>query len=180
MLLSVVTALQALLNGVGQQLSHSTPSSWWPTSSASLTPGPSILVVVFESLSHVQPCHSMGCSTPDFPALYYLPEFAQTHVHWVSDAIQPSYPLSSLSPLALCLSQHQSFPVSQLFVLGSQSIGASASELPMNIHVCFPLELTNLISCCPRDSQESSPELQFQSIHSSVLSLLYCPTLTSI
>ena len=122
----------------------------------------------------------MDCSMSGLSVLHHLPKFARTQVYLVSDAIQPSYPLSSLSPLALCLSQHQSFPVSQLFVLGSQSIGASASELPMNIHVCFPLELTNLISCCPRDSQESSPELQFQSIHSSVLSLLYCPTLTSI
>ena len=47
------------------------------------------------------------CSTPGFPVLHYLPEFAQTHVHWVSDAIQPSHPLSSLSPLALNLSQPQ-------------------------------------------------------------------------
>ena len=45
--------------------------------------------------------------TPDFPVLHYLPEFAQTHVHWVSDAIQPSYPLSPPSPPALNLSQHQ-------------------------------------------------------------------------
>ena len=38
-------------------------------------------------------CNSMDCSTPDFPVLHYLPEFAQTHVHWVSDAIQPYHPL---------------------------------------------------------------------------------------
>ena len=48
----------------------------------------------------------MDCSTPGFPVLHYLPEFAQTHVHWVSDAIQPSHPLSSPSP-AFNLSQHQ-------------------------------------------------------------------------
>ena len=46
------------------------------------------------------------CSTPGFPALHYLPEFAQTHIHWV-DAIQPPHPLSPSSPLALKLSQHQ-------------------------------------------------------------------------
>ena len=46
-----------------------------------------------------------GCSMPGFP-VYLLPELAQTHVHWVSDAIQPSHPLSSPSP-ALNLSQHQ-------------------------------------------------------------------------
>ena len=52
-------------------------------------------------------CDPMDCSTPGFPVLHYLPEFAQTHVHGVSDAIQPSHPLSSPSPSALSLSQHQ-------------------------------------------------------------------------
>ena len=51
----------------------------------------------------------MECSTPGFPVLHHLPEFAQTHVHWVSDAIQPSHPLSSPSPPAFNLSQHQGF-----------------------------------------------------------------------
>ena len=49
----------------------------------------------------------MNCRTPGFPILHYLPEFAQTHVHWVSNAIQPSYPLSPSSPPALNLYQHQ-------------------------------------------------------------------------
>ena len=72
--------------------------------------------------------------------------------------------------------------MSQFFAPGSQSIGASASAsiLPMNIYVCSPLGQTALIFCSPRDSQESSPELQFESISSSVLSLLYGPTLTSV
>ena len=52
-------------------------------------------------------CNCIHCSTPGSPILYYLPEFAQTHVHWVSDAIQPSYPLSPPSPFALNLFQHQ-------------------------------------------------------------------------
>ena len=52
-------------------------------------------------------CSLMNCSTPGFPLLHYLPEFAQTHGHWVIDAIQPSHPLSSLSPPSLSLSQHQ-------------------------------------------------------------------------
>ena len=51
-------------------------------------------------------CDPMNCSTQAFPALYCLPGFAQTHVHWVSDAIQPSHPLSSPSPLTLNPSQH--------------------------------------------------------------------------
>ena len=62
-------------------------------------------------------CDPMNCSRPGFPAFHYLPVFVQTHVHWVSDAIQPSHPLYSPSPLALNLSQHQG-----LFSLGSQSI----------------------------------------------------------
>ena len=52
------------------------------------------------------PCDPMDCSTSGSPVLHYLPEFARIHVHWVSDAIQPSYPLSP-SSLAFNLSQHQ-------------------------------------------------------------------------
>ena len=52
-------------------------------------------------------CDPMNLSTPDFPVHHQLPEFTQTHVHWVSDAIQPSHPLSSPSPPALNFSQHQ-------------------------------------------------------------------------
>ena len=51
-------------------------------------------------------CDPMDCSTPGFPVLHYLLEFAQTRVHWVGDAIQPSHPLLSPSPLAFYLSQH--------------------------------------------------------------------------
>ena len=49
----------------------------------------------------------MDCSTPGFPVLHCLPESAQTHVHWVSDAIQPSHQVLPPSPRALTLSQHQ-------------------------------------------------------------------------
>ena len=52
-------------------------------------------------------CDPMDCRTPGFPVLSCVPEFAQTHVHWVSDAIQPSHPLSSPSLPAFNLSQHQ-------------------------------------------------------------------------
>ena len=51
-------------------------------------------------------CDPMGCSTPGFPVHHQLPEPTKTHVHWVSDAIQPSHPLSSSSP-TFNLSQHQ-------------------------------------------------------------------------
>ena len=52
-------------------------------------------------------CNPMNCSMPGFTVLHYLPELGQTHVHWVSDAIQPSHPLSPSSPPALNLCQHQ-------------------------------------------------------------------------
>ena len=74
------------------------------------------------------------------------PSLFITHVHWVSDAIQPSHPLSPTSP-ALNLSQHQGLPVSQLFESGGQSFraSASASVLPMNIQGWFPLGLTGCL-----------------------------------
>ena len=52
-------------------------------------------------------CDPMDCSTPAYPVHHQLPESTQTHVHWVGDDIQPSHPLSSPSPPALNLSQHQ-------------------------------------------------------------------------
>ena len=69
-----------------------------------------------QSLSHVQLLWPMDCGTPGFPVHHQLSELVKTHVHWVGDAIQPSHPLSSPSPAAFNLSQHQGlFPVSQLF-----------------------------------------------------------------
>ena len=65
--------------------------------------------VQFSSVAQLHPtlCDPMDCSTPDFPVHHQLQELAQIHVHWVGDAIQPSYPLSSPSPSAFNLSQHQ-------------------------------------------------------------------------
>ena len=65
--------------------------------------------VQFSSVAQSCPtlCDPMNCSTPGLPVHYQLPEFTQTHVHWVSDAIQPSHPLSSPSPPAPNPSQHQ-------------------------------------------------------------------------
>ena len=93
--------------------------------------------------------------------------------------------LSSVVPFSSCL---QSFPASGSFLMnwlfpsGGQSIGALASVpvLAMNIHSLFPLGLTGLILLQSRDFQESSLTPQFESINSSVLSLLYGPTLTSV
>ena len=77
-------------------------------------PGGSIYIVCvyiyqFSSVAQSCPtlCDSMDCSTPGFPVLHHLPEFVQTHVHWVGDAIQLSHPLFLPSPLGFNCSQHQ-------------------------------------------------------------------------
>ena len=69
----------------------------------------SSVVQSISSVTQVCPtlCNPMDCSTPGLPVHHHLPELAQTHVHWVSDAIQPSHPLSSPSPPAPNPSQHQ-------------------------------------------------------------------------
>ena len=96
--------------------------------------------------------HPMGYSMPGLPVLHYLPEFAQIHVRWVSDAINH---LILCCPLLLFsfFPASGSFPVSQLFTSGGQSIRASASPLvlPMNIQDWFPLGWTGLISLQSRE-----------------------------
>ena len=128
-------------------------------------------------------CDPMNRSTPGLPVHHQLPEFTQTHIHRVGDAIQPSHPLSSPSPPALNLSQHQG-----LFqgVNSSREV-AKVLEFQLQHHSFQRNPRAGLLQnglvgspCCPRDSQESSPTLQFKSINSSVFSLLYSPTLTSI
>ena len=169
---------------------------------------------------------------------------AQTHVHWVNDAIQPSH--ASVGPFSLspsiffsigvfskewrevkvtqscptlcnptdctvhgilqarilewvaysfsrgsfrprnwtgvsCIAFFTSWAIREV-QRGGQSIGASASapDLPVNIQGPFPFNWLVWSPCCPRNSQESSPTAQFKSISSSVLSLLYGPTLTTV
>ena len=87
-----------------------------------------------QSLSRVWLCDPMNCSTPGLPVHHQHPEFTQTHVHWVSDAIQPSHPLSPFSSCLQCFPPSGSFQISQPFTSGGQSIGVSASTsvLPMN------------------------------------------------
>ena len=71
----------------------------------------------FSSVAQLCPtlCDRVNRSTPGLPVHHQLPEFTQTHVHRVSDAIQPSHPLSFPFPPAPNPSQHESFPMSQLF-----------------------------------------------------------------
>ena len=94
------------------------------------------LIIRFSLVAQSCPtlCDPMNRSTPGLPVHHQLLEFTQTHVHRVSDAIQPSHPLSSPSPPAPNPSQHQSFPMSQLFTWGGQSTGVSAlaAFLPKN------------------------------------------------
>ena len=98
---------------------------------------------------------------------------------WCHQAISSSVIFSSC-PQSLPASE--SFPMSQLFAWGVQSIGASAlaSFLPKKSQGWSPSEWTGWISFSPRDSQESSPTLQFKHINSLALSLLHSPTPTSI
>ena len=92
-------------------------------------------------------CDPKDCSTTSFLVLYYLLEFAHTHIHWVSDAIPPSHPLFPLLLLpSIFPNIRGSFSMSWLFTSGGQSIGASASVLLMNIQDWFPLGWTGCIS----------------------------------
>jgi len=103
--------------------------------------------VQFSSIAQLYPvlCNSVGCITPGFPVHHQFPEFTQTHVHWVSDAIQPSVvPFSHLQYFPAS----GSFPMSHFFASGGQSIrvSVSTSVLPMNIQDWFPLGWTGWIS----------------------------------
>ena len=104
----------------------------------------------------------MDCSTPGFPVLQYLPEFAQTHVHWVSDAIQPSHPLSPPSPPALNLFQYQG--LSQQ-VISSHQV-AKVSKPSNGYSGWFPLGWTCLISLLSQydyfsNIDSSNPRIQY-------------------
>ena len=116
-------------------------------------------------------CNPMDYSMPGFPVHHQLPEFAQT---MSTELVMPSHHLILWHPLLLLPSI---FPRIRVFSnelalqSGGWRIGTSALVLPVNILVWFPH--------CSRDSQESSPALQFESIDSLVLSLLYGLTLTS-
>ena len=141
----------------------------------------SFVIVVLQSLSHVQLCNLMDYSTPGSSALHNLLEFAPIHVDRVSDATWPSHPLSSSSPFAFNLSQHQglfqwvsySHQVAKVLELQFKQ----QSNVPMNIQGWFPLRMTLL---AVQGTLKSSPTPQFKSINFSVLSLLNGLALTSV
>ena len=105
--------------------------------------------IQFSSVAQSCPtlCDHMNCSTPGFPVHHQLPELTQTHLHPVGDAIQPSYPLSSVFPPAFNLSQHQGLSNESALHIRWPKYGASASAsvFPMNIQ-SWLLVLTGLIS----------------------------------
>ena len=114
----------------------------------------------------------MDCSMPSFPVHHYLLEFAQTHIHRVSDA-NPTIssfvvPFSSFPP---SVPESGSFPMSQLFESGGHSIGASASAsvLPVNIQGWFPLVLTGLISLLESLQEAFKSLLQHHNLKASIL-----------
>ena len=120
----------------------------------------------------------MDWSTPGLPVHHWLPEFTQTHVHWVGDAIQPSHPLSSPSPPAFNLSQPQGL---FQWVSSSHQV-AKVLEFQLQHQSLQWVFMTDSFwdglvgsPCSPRDSQESSPISQFKSINSLVLIFLYSP-----
>ena len=98
-------------------------------------------------------CDSMNGNIPGLPVLHHLPELAQTHVHCISDAVQPSRPLLPTSPPVLSLFHQGLFQWVGSSQSGGQSIGASvsASVLPMNIQGLFPLGVTTLISLLSKE-----------------------------
>ena len=133
--------------------------------------------VVYDSLQRHESRHSRPlCPSPS-------PRFTQTHIHPVSDVIQPSHPLSSSSPPAPNPSQHQSL---FQWVSSSHQV-AKVLELQLQ-HQSFKwIFRTDFLQnglvgspCSPRDSQESSPTPHFKSINSLALSFLHTPTLISI
>ena len=128
-------------------------------------------------------CNPLNCSMPDLFDHHQLPEFTQTHAHWVCDAIQPSHRWSSPSPPAPNPSQQQSL---FQWVNSSHEV-AKVLEFQLQPHSLQRNPRANLLQnglvgspCSPRDSQESSPTLQFKRINSSALSFLHSPILTSI
>ena len=120
-------------------------------------------------------CDPTDCSTPGSSVLHYLQEFAQMLVLWVSDVIQPSHPLHRPLPrFSFCL---QSFPASGSFLKSVLRImwpkywSFSFSISPSNEYselISFRID-----SCSPRDSQESSPAPQFESISSLALCFFF-------
>ena len=151
---------------MGRQMDWSPLKAWEDVSSV----GQSCLIL-WDTMNHC---------TPGLPVHHQLEESTQTHVHWVGDAIKPSH---LVIPLLLhsIFPRSESFQMSQFFASSGQSIGVSASTsvLPMNTQDWSHLGWNGWTSLQSKGLSGSSPTPQVKSINSSVLSLLYGPTLTS-
>ena len=124
----------------------------------------------------------MNCSLPGLPVHHQLPEFTQNHVHWVSDAIQPSHPLSSPSPSAPTPPSITVFSnESTLCMRWPKYWSFSFSIIPSKEHlrlISFRMDWLDLLAV--QGTLKSSPTPQFKNINSSALSFLHSPTFTSI
>ena len=129
-------------------------------------------------------CDPMNCSTPGLPVHHQLPEFTQTYVHRVGEAIQPSHPLSSPSPSAPNPSQHQSLfhgNESTLHMRWPKYWSFSFSIIPTKeIPGLISVRIDWLASLQSKGLSRVFSTPQFKSIKSSALSLLYDPTLIFI
>ena len=124
----------------------------------------------------------MKCSTSGHP-VQQLPEFTQTHIHWVGDAMQPSHPLSSPSPPAFNRSQHQGLFkwVSSLHqVANVLEFLLQLKYFPMNIQDWFPLRCTGWISLQSKGHSRVFPNTKVQKHQFLASQLSLSPTLTSI
>ena len=129
-------------------------------------------------------CDPMNCSMPGLPVHHQLLEFTQTHVHWVSDAIQPSHPrrplllLPPIPPSIRVFSNESTlcmrWPKYWSFIFSITPSKESPGLLS------FRMDWLDLLVVQGLDSQESSPTPQFKSINSLALSLPHSPTLSSI
>ena len=117
-------------------------------------------------------CHPMVCSTTNFSVLHYLPEFAQTHTHWFSDAIELYDTLPPPSPFAFNLSQHhglfQGEGCSHQVAKGLE-FQLSHPSLQWIFRVNFFLDWLVWFPCSPRDSQKSSPVPQLKALSHLIL-----------
>ena len=119
-------------------------------------------------------CNPMDYSTPNFPVLHCLLEFAQSHVHWVSDAIQPSHPLLSPSPPASILSSIRVFSNESILCISWPNYWSlSFSISPSNEYSgWFPLGLTGLFSLQSKGLSSLLQDHSSKSFFSAQLSLL--------
>ena len=110
------------------------------------------------------------------------PRDCSTYVHWISDSIQPSHPLSSPLLLPSIFPSIRVFPISRLFTSMTKVLKFQLQHQSFQwiLIVCFLEDRLVSTPCCARDSQGSFAAPQFESINSSILSLLYDRTLTSI